>query len=225
MFLKEYEDKDGRKVWLDEHESKQLLSVAKPGKHTLAILLGLRSGLRVSEIIEVTPADVISTSAGPRVRVQSGKGDKYRETPAPPELYHQATSPVSLGHADPDDRLVDTRSPRTIRQWVYDYGEQLAEQTGDDGWRHLGPHDLRRTWATHLAGCDINPLLVCEWGGWEKLSTFLEHYHGIYSPDVQRQELRKVDWMDVESVADDQRDPELHLLPDEPNTAASTTPS
>jgi len=62
-------------------------------------------------------------------------------------------------------------------------------------WQYVTPHDLRRTWATALAGAEIDPLLVCDWGGWSDLETFLEHYRGTYSPDVQRRELQKVGWL------------------------------
>jgi hypothetical protein len=34
--------------------------------------------------------------------------------------------------------------------------------------------DLRRTWATALAREDVDPLLVCDWGGWNDLETFFD---------------------------------------------------
>jgi len=49
--------------------------------------------------------------------------------------------------------------------------DQLYDETGDPGWDHLGFHDLRRTWATVLASDDVDPLLVCDWGGWNDLET------------------------------------------------------
>ena len=225
MCLQEYDDKDGRKVWLEGDEVDLLLDTVPRGERYIAMLLGVRCGLRVSEIIDVRPKDVVLTSAGPRVRVHDGKGGKYRETPAPPVLYQQADASMSLGDKDESDTLIGSDSTRTVRQWVYDLGAELAELTGDDGWRHIGPHDLRRTWATQLSGYDINPLLVCEWGGWDDLSTFLDHYHGIYSPDVQRRELQKVPWMDVDTTVTDDRDPELRLLRDQPEIPVATTPS
>ena len=224
MFLKEYDDRDGLKVWLDEEETQLLIDRAS-GQRWVAIMLGVRSGLRVSEIIEVRPKDVVLTSAGPRVRVWEGKGDTYRETPAPTKLYQSVESTVSLSDKDPEEPVITTDHTRTVRQWVYDLGEQLAEETGDEGWHHLGPHDLRRSWATAMSGYRVNPLLVCEWGGWDDLETFLDHYHGIYSPDVQRRELGRVPWMDAARTTDDARDPELTLLNDTPEIPVSTTPS
>lgn len=211
MFCKPYDEKDGMKVWLDEREVRQFLNAADGSKQKTAFTLGVRSGLRVHEIVAVTPQDVVTTSAGPRVRVTDGKGGKYRETPTTAELYHTAQSAVEYGGLEPDDPLVD-KDVRTVRRWVTRAADELAEETGDENWRHVGPHDLRRTWATLLSGSEVDPLLVCDWGGWDDLETFLEHYRGSYSPQVQRRELEKVSWLDGESAIDETRDPETALL-------------
>ena len=72
---------------------------------------------------------------------------------------------------------------------------ELREATDDDGWSHLAFHDLRRTWATSLASTDVDPMLVLDWGGWDDLGPFLEHYRGTYSPEAQRREREKVAWL------------------------------
>lgn len=71
----------------------------------------------------------------------------------------------------------------------------MREETGDEGWSYLVFHDLRRTWATALASADVDPLLVCNWGGWNDLDTFLEHYRGSYALEAQRKKRKKVDWL------------------------------
>jgi integrase len=82
-------------------------------------------------------------------------------------------------------------STRTLRRWA-EYA--VAEVDDDDpGWQHLSPHDLRRTWATALASADVDPSLVCDWGGWDDLETFLDHYRGTFSPEAQQREREKVD--------------------------------
>lgn len=210
MFLRPYDEKDGRMVWLDEDEVELFLSRADDTTTQIAFALGVRCGLRSHEIVSVTPADIVATSAGPRVRIEEGKGDTYRETPAPIELYHSAKSAVDFGGIDRHQALVP-KSTRTIRRWVSTTGDELAEMTGDTGWSYLGSHDLRRTWATQLAGSGIDPLLVCDWGGWDDIETFLEHYRGVYSPQVQRRELDKVDWLDGDPV-DGDRDPDSWLF-------------
>jgi len=84
---------------------------------------------------------------------------------------------------------------RTLRRWIDRYGEQLADETGEEMWRHLGMHDLRRTWATSLKGADVDAMIVCDWGGWSDLETFLDHYRGKFSPEQQRKQRGKVDWL------------------------------
>jgi hypothetical protein len=38
-------------------------------------------------------------------------------------------------------------------------------------------------------------MVVCDWGGWNDLDTFLDHYRGTNSPEAQRREREKVDWL------------------------------
>jgi integrase len=63
-----------------------LLDEADGTTQTVALGLLARCGLRVAEAADVTPADVVDTPIGPFVRVQVGKGSKYRETPVPANL-------------------------------------------------------------------------------------------------------------------------------------------
>jgi integrase len=208
MNLVDYPDDDGMKVWLDRSEVDLLLDEAGDTEQRIAFLLGVRSGLRVSEIVGtgprpgVRPTDVVETTAGPRVRLWGAKGDKNRETPAPPELVHTVDAYADARSEGQDVPLVD-RSPRTVERWVGRAADRLTERTGDQGWQYLTPHDLRRTWATLLAADDVDPLLVCDWGGWEDIEVFLEHYRGSYSPEVQRRELQKVDWLSYSGGSSD----------------------
>jgi hypothetical protein len=41
----------------------------------------------------------------------------------------------------------------------------------------------------------VDALLVCDWGSWNDLETFLEHYRGTYSPEAQQRERGKVGWL------------------------------
>ena len=183
------------KVWLSESEVEQLLATVTDTTHRIALGLAFRCGLRTAEIVQVTPADVVDGPAGTMLRVPDGKGGKYRETPIPPELATTIRTVDDVRPESSDTPLVDV-STRTVRRWVERYAEALADETGDEGWRDLSAHDARRTWATLLAGSEsVDPLLVCDWGGWSDLSTFLEHYRGTYSPEVQRRARDGVSWL------------------------------
>jgi len=55
--------------------------------------------------------------------------------------------------------------------------------------------DLRRTWATQLRSADVDAMVVCDWGDWNDLDTFLDHYRGTHTPEAQRRKRGKVDWL------------------------------
>lgn len=76
--------------------------------------------------------------------------------------------------------LVSSRLSGSIPVWVFSPS------------RH---HDLRRTWATSLRSADVDAMVVCDWGGWDDLETFLDHYRGVHSPEAQKRERNKVDWL------------------------------
>lgn len=208
MFAEPFDEKDGFRIWLDLDETDQLLSAARDREERLAFTLGVRSGLRVAEIVDVRAKDVVSTSAGPRVRVWESKGKEYRESPTTEKMLAQAETVADL--QGEETKLVDWSS-RTVQRRLEDVVEELAEED-DEMWRHVTPHDLRRTWATLLSADVDDPLLIMDWGGWEDMDTFLEHYRGSYSPAVQRRELSKVEWLDVDDRGVEERDPELSIL-------------
>lgn len=209
MNAEPFEDKEGFRIWLDLEETYMLISAAEDREERLAFTLGVRSGLRVSEIVDVTAQNVVSTSAGPRVRVWESKGSKYRETPTTERVLAHAETIQDI--QGPEAELVP-RTKRWVQRHLDDVADQLAEETGDDMWQEVSPHDLRRTWATLMSADIEDPLLIMDWGGWEDMETFLDHYRGSYSPRVQRQELSKVDWLSVNEQEATDRDPELSIL-------------
>jgi len=194
MRMKNYPEDDGKMVWLGIDEVEKLISAAGDTQRTIAISLGARCGLRSKEITEVTPTDIVATEAGPRVRVWHGKGDKYRESPLPQNLVSTINAYADVGGLEPDDTLTDCTT-RTIERWVSHAADHLRAETGDDGWKFVTPHDLRRSWGTLLVEDDVEPGIIMEWGGWEDWETFREHYLGAYSMKKQKQEQQKVSWL------------------------------
>jgi len=191
VFAEPFDQEDGYRIWLDQAEVTELLARADGQKEELAFALGVRSGLRASEIVSVRAKHVVDTNAGPRVRVHDSKGKEYRETPTTERIRSAAGM---LEQVEGEDRRLVDQSKRWVQRHLNRVTSELAEEQ-DEMWEHVTPHDLRRTWATSLAGAEVDPLLVCDWGGWSDVETFLEHYRGTYSPDVQRRELGKVGWL------------------------------
>lgn len=196
MNLEPYPESDGRKVWLTLDETDQLLH-AVPDDARIPVALGVRCGLRACEASRLTPNDVVDTAKGwtVRVREEIAKYDKYRETVIPPGLAERIQAVDRVRDMNSDEPIWSL-SQRSLERRVASTRAELVERTDDDGWRHYEFHDGRRTWATLLVGRhDVDPLLVCQWGGWDDLETFLDHYHGTYSPHVQREARRNVDWL------------------------------
>jgi integrase len=195
MNVIDHDDTDGKKVWLSIDETDQLLNEPDSMERSIAFELAVRCGLRSAEVLEVTPDDVVETDAGDMLKVPDGKGDKYRETPLPSTLKRQIQTVAEMRDEGSDEPIISVTTTQSLRNWINSSREALAEETDDDRWNHLSMHDLRRTWATQVAENDVDPLVVCQWGGWNDLDTFLEHYRGTYSPEAQRRERDKVNWL------------------------------
>jgi len=195
MNLREHDNRDDMKVWLSQADVVQFLDRADGTQQRLAFALGARCGLRSHEVLDVAPEHVVDTDAGTVLRIWHGKGDQFRETPAPRDLATTIRTVADVRDAPSSSSLLEITSTRSLRRWLRSAAEELADETGEAGWNDLAFHDLRRTWATSLSASDVDPLLVCDWGGWNDLETFLDHYRGTYSPEAQRRERNKVDWL------------------------------
>lgn len=192
MRLKDYDERDGKRVWLAEQEIQLLLNHADPNHREMraALLLAARCGLRRREIVDITPADLASTDHGRVVRVWEGKGDKYREVFCPDGL-----ADVALGMAKvPDEPLVSV-ADSTIYDWVQRCAQRCRADSGDEGWKFVGPHDLRRSWGVRLLESGVLPSVVMELGGWDDWDTFRKHYLAEFSPEALRRERDKVPWL------------------------------
>ena len=195
MNLDDYPDQDGKKVWLSQDEVDQLLDATDDAITDVAFRLAVRCGLRSEEVIGVAPNDVVDTDAGIMLRIWNGaKTGEYRETPIPEALANTITTIADVRDEPDDEPIVDV-SKRTLRRRIAAAAEQLEDETGDAGWQYVGMHDLRRTWATQLRSADVDAMVVLDWGGWNDLDTFLDHYRGTHTPEAQRRERGKVDWL------------------------------
>lgn len=126
--------------------------------------------------------------------MQRGEGDQFRETLVPP-LPAERIATVDDVHDESSDEVLVDVTTRTLRNWIEASADQLEAETGEEGWSYLGFHDLRRTWASQLRSADVDAMVVCDWGGWTNLQTFLEHYRGTATPEAQLREREKVDWL------------------------------
>lgn len=194
MNVIEHKGDAGYKVWLSRDEVDQLLKSAKDSERSIGYGLAALCGLRTREVLNVCPSDVVKTDVGEMLIVRDGKGGKYREVPIPTRLAGRIET-IKDFRDDPDEPVISVRSTRGLRKWMERRRDKMAEETGEERWSHLSWHDLRRTWASSLSDADVSDRLVMQWGGWEELDTFLEHYEGKYSPEAQKREREKVEWL------------------------------
>jgi len=209
MRLDDYNEKDGKRVWLTSDEIDRLINEAESAEQRIAFTLGGRAGRR-SEIVAVTPNDFTHGPTGfVRVWGDYAKRDKYREAPIPND-FEAFVDGVTQGQA-PDEPVIDAVGT-TVYRWVKRAAQRLAAETNDSGWQYLDVHDLRRSWGGHLLwNCGVLPTVVMEFGGWEDYSTFAEHYMGEITPEAQQRERSKIDYVGG--------DPEEDTVPFNPRTS------
>jgi integrase len=172
-------NKDGTwNVWMAREEYREIPRQAHNGLAEVAIRLMGDCGLRVAEVLDVRPCDVSRRSDGRHyeLEVVSGKdtsgeydGGKHRETWLPRDLEAHMNRLAQGGDVlgvDDDEPLVD-RTKRTLQNWVDDAAARAADETGDDDYRRVSTHDLRRCWANHLlVEENVSPRIVMALGGW-----------------------------------------------------------
>lgn len=94
-----------------------------------------------------------------------------------------------IGEKDP---IVD-RSKRTLQNWVEDAAARAAEETGDDDYRRVSTHDLRRCWANHLlVEENVSPRILIGLDGWSSYDA-IEPYLATPTEDNINLRMTKVD--------------------------------
>ena len=178
------------KCWLTTDEYEQLCRTTDSYRDELVIRLGGEVGLRSFEIPQITPAhprrEVINDDSYHFLRVPEGKdttgnGGKPRDAYLPRSVerdlhrYQRAESIAS------DEPFIDV-SPRHVQRIVKTVANRTADRTGDDDFRKVSSHDLRRYFAhTCLVEKRMNPRVVMEIGGWDDYKA-LEPYLNKPSP-------------------------------------------
>lgn len=190
MRLEATKKEDQYKVWLDDRELDELRRAAANHRDDLVIQLGGYVGLRAFEVPQVCPKHVKRTSDGQhyRLRVPEGKdttggGGKPRDAFLPEDVerdLHRYQNAESIDRGEPFIELTESG----IRAVVKRTAERAAEETGDEDFRHVSSHDLRRRFAQRLlVGEQVNPRVVMAVGGWDSFAA-IEPYLNAPTPEV-----------------------------------------
>ena len=90
---------------------------------------------------------------------------------------------VTAKGIDRNEPIIDL-AERTIRTVVKRTAERAAKETGDEDFRHVSSHDLRRRFAQRLlVDRSMNPRVVMAVGGWSSFQA-IEPYLNAPTPAV-----------------------------------------
>lgn len=169
---------DVTKCWLSPEELDELERVAGSWdwEREIAMQLMGRCGLRADEVSYPSDDDLRWSDGGEcwlfEVRGKNTKGGvpKTRDVWMPEDVaddVHKYTRERGLDATEP---WVDA-STSSIRRWVKEAAERVADRKDAPRWREVSSHDLRRSWATyHLVERQVDVRTMMSIGGWSDYS-------------------------------------------------------
>ena len=167
---------DETKVWLTDDEIEELRRSTASQRDDLIIQLGAYVGLRAFEIPQVRPAGIKTSESGQyRLHVPAGKdttggGGKRRDAFLPGDVERDLQRYQNSENLVPRDPFIDL-STDGVRKVVIRTAAKTADRTGDDDFRRVSSHDLRRRFAQRLlVDREMNPRVVMAVGGWDSFA-------------------------------------------------------
>ena len=137
--------------YLEREQVDELLEAAKTCSERDYLLLRFmwRTGVRVSEVINVTPKDIEYKNGV--VNIRKAKGGKQRRVPLDQDTLKMLSDYV-LALNTPEDRPIFNLTTRQIENIVKKYGNTIGV--------NVHPHMLRHSFAIHLvrSGMDLRRL-------------------------------------------------------------------
>jgi integrase len=177
------------KVWLTDEEIEDLRRATNSQRDDIIVQLGAFVGLRAFEIPQVRPVDVKETESGQyRLRVEAGKdtsgnGGKPRDAYLPDSVERDLQRYQNEHNIAPKDPCIDLKQPG-VRAVVRRTADRAADATGDEDFRKVSTHDLRRRFAQRLlVDQQMNPRVVMAVGGWDSFAA-IEPYLNAPSEGV-----------------------------------------
>lgn len=135
--------KDDEPNFLTPEEASKLVFAANTHRNRAIILTLLRSGLRVSELVDLRYDDLYERS----IVVRCGKGKKARVTFIDRETEH-AIKLYLEGKRRREYLFINQSKNQMSRQMIFRIVKETAERAGIE--KKITPHTLRHTFATNL---------------------------------------------------------------------------
>lgn len=187
------------KVWLTDEEIEQLRRSTAGYRDDVIIQLGAFVGLRAFEVPQICPEHIKTTDSGQyRLRVPRGKdttggGGKPRDAFLPAHVERDLQQFQNAENIAPREPFVDL-TERGVRAAVKRTAEAAADDSGDEDFRKVSSHDLRRRFAQRLlVDENMNPRVVMQVGGWDSFAA-IEPYLNAPTPEVVDEAFASVDF-------------------------------
>jgi integrase/recombinase XerD len=161
------------------------------------LLLAAQTGLRASELIALTPAD-LHLSTGAHVATL-GKGRKRRITPLTKETIAVLGVWIAERAGTDTAPLFPTRTGRALTRdalarRLTKYGAEAAERCASLREKNVTPHVLRHTAAMRLLHAGIDTSVIALWLGHEQIETTQVYLHADLA--IKEQALAKTKPLD-----------------------------
>lgn len=169
---------DVTKCWLSPDELTTLeRSAGKDGwEREIAVQLMGRCGLRASEVSYPGDDHLRHSEDGDvwlfEVQGKNTKGGnrKTRDAWMPDDVADDIHKYSRERQLDPSEPSVDMSTP-SVRRWVKEAANAIADGRNSSRWRSISSHDLRRSWATyHLVERQVDIRTMMSIGGWSDYS-------------------------------------------------------
>lgn len=179
------------KVWMEDHELGDLRRAAANHRDDLIIQLGGYVGLRAFEVPQIKPKHIKRAGDDgehyhlrvPQGKDTSGSGGKPRDAYLPQHVEGDLQRYQNAENVAPDESFIEIEE-RGVRDVVKRTAARAAERTGDDDYRYVSSHDLRRRFAQRLlVDKEMNPRVVMAVGGWDSFAA-IEPYLNEPTPEV-----------------------------------------
>jgi len=176
---------------LQDHQAKQLLSVVASKRDLAILMLMLRSGLRVAEVVNLTLTAIDWQRK--RLYIYNGKGGKDRVVYISPDtyqalqIYMQSRPQGRAKHLFLVERGCHKGKPISVRG-VQKRMEAYAQKSG----LQVSCHQLRHTMATQLLNADADLVTIQDLLGHSRIKT-TQRYCKVSNLKVQRDYFKAMD--------------------------------
>ncbi|MBC9985304.1 site-specific integrase [Haloferax sp. AS1] len=189
-----------KSIWLSESERDDLEMEATSNRDRLIIQFGSLCGLRISEIRTLRVRDLFEREIDGKKRYFVRVGEEVtktaqakREVWVPKQVYQNAAIEAKNRELGSDDYLLQSRnggslSSAAARNVVKKLAQARYKDTGDERWKYVSSHDMRRYHANRLINeldADIN--IVLYQMGWSSFQSALPYLRRANPEDTAKE--------------------------------------